>query len=208
MFKIILLSILGLGVIVLSLLNLNPAYAAEPYPGFGGVSLFRTYCSNPIQGQKVASYPEGWHQIAGGPLLFGSDYVYKISDKFFIQCFCPKVGSSGIQSIWMNESWVPGANQQQALLKAGWMKIPNGPQWGLPQGSYFVINNTHNCKTCTPVSQGNGSPDQGETVRFNRDSVPPAYISDNTSPIKPPANVRFCSTTTVNGQTQRTCSSR
>ena len=45
-------------------------------------------CPNP-GGTRIAGYDSGMHQIPGGGLHSGSDYVYRVFDKIFVQCFCP-----------------------------------------------------------------------------------------------------------------------
>lgn len=114
-------------------------------------------CPNP-GGTMVAGYAEGWHQIAGGDLKEGSDYVYKIGDNKFVQCFCSGDKSHGIQTNWLHEMYL-SSRQQQRAINNGWIKITNGLDWGLPAGAYFAQNIPYDCHTCsqeeTTVSQTN-----------------------------------------------------
>lgn len=101
-------------------------------------------CPNP-GGTLIVGYEDGHHQIPGGDLREGSDYVYKIEDGKFVQCFCPLNGKDGIQSNWLHESKVP-AEHVQTLLDQGWFIIEDGASWGLPAGKYFVKNHHFDCE--------------------------------------------------------------
>jgi hypothetical protein len=101
-------------------------------------------CPNP-GGTLLVGYEHGQHQIPGGDLREGSDYVYKIEDGKFVQCFCPLHGTDGIQSNWLHESKVP-AEHVQSLLDQGWFVIEDGAAWGLPAGKYFVKNHHFDCE--------------------------------------------------------------
>jgi hypothetical protein len=103
-------------------------------------------CPNP-GGTQIAGYAHGTHQIPGGERKEGSDYVYRVGDDKFVQCFCPEYEGSGIQSNWLHEKYLTPVEEQE-LMDHGWMKIENGSDWGLPSGAYFVKNHSFNCTEC------------------------------------------------------------
>src|SRR3989442_482923 len=90
-------------------------------------------CPHP-GGTLISEFKDGLHQIAGGSLIEGSDFVFKLEDNLFIQCFCPKTGNNGIQSTWVHESLLTSSKQQR-LLDRGFIKISNGLDWGLTSGA-------------------------------------------------------------------------
>lgn len=104
-----------------------------------------------------ASWPQGWHQIVGGPLLFGSDDVYSLEGGNYVQCFCPEEGSEGIQTNW----WRTLAEIQ------GWF-VENGLQWNLGDYRYLAQNSDFNCDgggstTPTPTPSPSPTPIPGPT---------------------------------------------
>lgn len=110
-------------------------------------------CPNP-GGTQIAGYASGLHQIVGGGLLSGSDYVYRVGDNIFVQCFCSEDKTKGIQTNWLHEIHV-SPSQEQGLLTKGWLKIENGSDWGLPPGTYFAKNIPFDCKNgnCLPTAR-------------------------------------------------------
>ncbi|KKS95870.1 MAG: hypothetical protein UV73_C0013G0015 [Candidatus Gottesmanbacteria bacterium GW2011_GWA2_43_14] len=103
-------------------------------------------CPSP-GGTQIAGYEEGEHQIAGGGLLSGSDYVFEISSKRYVQCFCPtnpENKNSGIQTNW-NHMDNLSSREIKILLKLGWLKIENGSDWGLTPGTYYAKNISFDC---------------------------------------------------------------
>jgi hypothetical protein len=103
-----------------------------------------------------ASWPQGWHQIVGGPLLFGSDDVYSLESGNYVQCFCPEEGSEGIQTNW----WRTLAEIQ------GWF-VENGLQWNLGDYRYLAQNSDFDCDggstTPTPTPSPSPTPIPGPT---------------------------------------------
>ncbi len=138
--KILLSGILSLGVLTFVAF---PAHAN--YDGaYGGVSMGA--CPNP-GGERIATYATGNHQIAGGSLLSGSDNVYRLTDRVYVQCYCPDSSNTshyGIQSNWIHESYL-NADQRHLLTQNGWMRIENGSQWNLSSGAYYVRNTQYQC---------------------------------------------------------------
>jgi hypothetical protein len=93
----------------------------------------------------IAHYTNGKHQIAGGDLLVGTDDVYSLPNGNAIQCFCPEEGTNGIQTDW----W------QTNLTISGWIKEPNGTDWGLLDVPYLAKNSDYTCgngPTPTPTT--------------------------------------------------------
>jgi hypothetical protein len=88
-----------------------------------------------------ASWPQGWHQIVGGPLLYGSDDVYSLENGNFVQCYCPEEGTEGIQTNW----WRTLAEIQ------GWF-VENGLQWNLGDHRYLAQNSSFSCGEIEPTS--------------------------------------------------------
>ena len=86
-----------------------------------------------------AHYTSGLHQIVGGSVLSGSDDVYTLANGNYLQCFCPQVGTQGIQTDWWKtDSVVPG-----------WFFL-NGAQWNLGNINYAAKNKNFTCPTPTP----------------------------------------------------------
>jgi len=130
-----------LGTVVFGLVGplFSPVSAGNDFPQLPS-------CPNP-GGTQVAGYADGMHQIPGGDLLLGSDYVYRVGDDNFVQCFCHKVGNAGIQSNWVHEKNLT-PSEEADLLSNGWIKINNGQDWGLPAGYYLVKNSSFDCTNC------------------------------------------------------------
>lgn len=126
----------------------TPTSTAGTEPSFPG-------CQDLIQQPgDHASWPKGWHQIVGGPLLFGSDDVYSLEGGNYVQCFCPEEGSEGIQTNW----WRTLAEIQ------GWF-VENGLQWNLGDYRYLAKNSTFSCDgggetqpSPTPTAAANPTP--------------------------------------------------
>jgi len=91
-------------------------------------------CLNPTGTLKI-SYPEGWHQIVGGSLLWGSDIVYSLDSIDFLQCYCGEDGQ-GIQTYWWR-------TELESLL--GWFS-ENGVQWDLGEFHYLALNTPYSCQ--------------------------------------------------------------
>ncbi len=87
-----------------------------------------------------ASWRDGWHQIVGGSLVYGSDDVYALEDGNYVQCYCPNEGSEGIQTNW----WRTLSEVQ------GWL-VENGLQWNLGDHRYLAQNSSFSCRTPTPT---------------------------------------------------------
>lgn len=87
-----------------------------------------------------ASWPQGWHQIVGGPLMYGSDDVYSLENGNYVQCYCPEEGSEGIQTNW----WRTLAEIQ------GWF-VENGLQWNLGDHRYLAQNSSFVCGDIEPT---------------------------------------------------------
>ncbi|MBU2577896.1 hypothetical protein KKA69_03615, partial [Patescibacteria group bacterium] len=105
------------------------------------------HCPNP-GGELIASHNEGFHQIPGNGLLEGSDRVYRVGDKLFVQCYCPPEESgitTGIEAQWIHESYLT-PEQEQFIQSLGWLRIENGEEWNLPAGTCFVNNSFFKCK--------------------------------------------------------------
>jgi hypothetical protein len=88
----------------------------------------------PASGDK-AHYTSGVHQIVGGALLAGSDDVYSLANNNYLQCFCPEVGTQGIQTNWLKTD--------SAI--AGWLFL-NGEQWNLGNVNYAAKNSNFTCQ--------------------------------------------------------------
>ncbi len=115
----------------------------------------------PTPGDK-AHYETGWHQIAGGPLLEGSDDVYSLEENNYTQCFCPAEGDKGIQSNWLRTD--------QKI--DGWF-FENGMQWDLGDFNYAVQNLDFNC---------NPSPTPAPTPTPTPVPVPDIHLTKTASP--------------------------
>lgn len=82
-----------------------------------------------------AHYLTGMHQIVGGAVLSGSDDVYSLENNNYLQCFCPEIGTQGIQTNWWRtDSAVPG-----------WFFL-NGLQWNLGNFNYAAKNINFTCQ--------------------------------------------------------------
>lgn len=94
-----------------------------------------------------ASYSEGWHQIVGGDLLWGSDDVYSITDGNYVQCYCPIEDDDGIQTNW----W----RTDQVL--EGWFS-ENGSIWNLGDYHYLAQNQDFDCDSGDGGNGGEPTP--------------------------------------------------
>jgi hypothetical protein len=94
-----------------------------------------------------ASYTEGWHQIVGGDLLWGSDDVYSIADGNYVQCYCPVEDNDGIQTDW----W----RTDQVL--EGWFS-ENGSSWNLGDYHYLAQNQDFDCDSGDGSNGGEPTP--------------------------------------------------
>ncbi len=113
-----------------------------------------------------ASWQQGWHQIVGGPLLYGSDDVYSLENGNYVQCFCPEEGSDGIQTNW----WKTLAELQ------GWF-VENGFQWNLGDYRYLAQNTSFVCGDVEPTP----TPIPGPTPTQSPDPTPTPTTQPSTS---------------------------
>jgi hypothetical protein len=90
-------------------------------------------CENQTKKGDV-HYAAGWHQIAGGDLLWGRDDVYNLGDGYYTQCYCSPEGR-GIQTNWTPVSVGPE-----------W-----GPDWGLNRTHYNYQNREYHCGGPAPT---------------------------------------------------------
>lgn len=105
-------------------------------------------------------YDDGWHQIAGGSLLWGIDDVYSLGDNYYLQCFC----SPEYQGIQTN--WTPVEEGME------W-----GPIWGLPETYYDWENREYYCGVPTITPTPTSAPCVGcggSSAPVCTDTVPPA----------------------------------
>ena len=122
----------------------NPVYAVT-VPSFPA-------CTAP-QGEVKVRYSDGTHGIVGSTANYtGADTVYTVSGDTLVQCFCPKDGSTGIQSNWWRASQL-SESDIQTLKNDGWNYIPNGANWGLEDAPYVVKNNEFACRGGTGGGQ-------------------------------------------------------
>ncbi|GEM_PF-3511324 len=101
-------------------------------------------CPLSTPGDK-AHYTTGNHQVIGGSVLSGSDDVYSLENNNFLQCFCPAVGTGGIQTNWLRSD----------NPVAGFPFFVNGTQWNLGNVTYAAQNINFTCQS-TPTSSNNG----------------------------------------------------
>lgn len=132
-------------------------------------------CPHP-GGTRIAGYSSGEHQIPGGSRMSGSDYVYKVGEGIYIQCFCPDHEGQGIKSTWIHESRLSD-QEWNTLSHQGWRVIHNGHTWGLPQGSYLVSNTSFNCDHayCEHTAYKHDDKYQEKYVHRSYDSNPKKY---------------------------------
>lgn len=128
-------------------------------------------CPDP-GGVLVASYSQGWHWIPGDGLQYGADFVYRVGDNMFVQCYFPLPEpngqttsdlTAGIQSSWIHEENLT-PEQETFLLSQGWFNIQQGSDFGLPAGRYLVKNSLF-----TLPDDGNGG--GGNVVIIQRNSA-------------------------------------
>ena len=102
-------------------------------------------------GSQVAGYPEGWHWIVGEPTLrWGSDYVYRIKDAKYVQCYCSlETKPTGIQTNWLPASLVK-EEVKQGLLAKGWLYVANGADFGLENVPFLAQNVASKCTPPKP----------------------------------------------------------
>ncbi|RJR23403.1 hypothetical protein C4578_04180 [Candidatus Microgenomates bacterium] len=149
--KRLLISLVGFVMIIAAFLS--PTFAATPvqaqdltYEILRGIPVL-PHCPKP-GGELIVSHDEGFHQIPGNGLLEGSDQVFRVGDRLFVQCYCPPEESgitTGIEAQWIHESYLT-PEQEQFVQDLGWIRIEDGTQWGLPAGVYFVNNSFFKCK--------------------------------------------------------------
>lgn len=112
-------------------------------------------------GSLIAGYDQGEHEIVGLGRKTGGDYVYKIADGMYVQCYFPNDGSEGIQTNWVHEKYVTNYRFDS------WYKIEAGSGWGLPAGTYYAKNSRFTFDT--------------SYRRFGGYEKPVQYISSDTS---------------------------
>lgn len=107
------------------------------------VDSFFSPCANP-QGEKIASYSEGVHGVAGNTNSYsGSDSVYKQSNGNNVQCLCT-ISGEGIQTNWLKANNL--TDEEISVYKnQGWTYIADGSAWGLDQAPYLTKNISYNC---------------------------------------------------------------
>ncbi|TAL60560.1 MAG: hypothetical protein EPN88_15760 [Bacteroidetes bacterium] len=107
-----------------------------PYRGF---EAFFPKCP-PSRGEVVAYYPTGTHGIPGDFTTHtGADIVYALGNDNFLQCYCPEMGTVGIQVNWLSTGNLT-SEEIDKLIQHGWYQIPNGADWGLAAEPYLTYN--------------------------------------------------------------------
>lgn len=92
-------------------------------------------------------YDSGSHEILGIGRRDGSDDVYSLSDGNFLQCFCPTVGSEGIQTNWWNvDREGLGESEIDEFTSSGWTEISDGSDWNLFDEKYLAKNSNFSCE--------------------------------------------------------------
>lgn len=105
-----------------------PSFPNCPFPG----------------GELIASYDSGTHGVPGDVANYtGEDHVYKINENQVVQCLCADDGQ-GVQTWWWKQPSLT-ATQEAILNKDGWVRVPNGANWGLDATVYFAKNTYHDC---------------------------------------------------------------
>ncbi len=125
-----------------ALVSVNPQefFAAE-MPAF-------STCVAPT-GSIKANYESGIHGVPGDTNAYsGKDKVYKITDTYTLQCFCPDNGN-GIQTDWVKAAAF-SSDEIKIYTNQGYVYIPDGAAWGLDSAPYLAKNSGYSCK-------GNGS---------------------------------------------------
>lgn len=130
-----------LGIITVTFCLLLISFASPAHsvaiPGFPA-------CTAP-QGDIKANYSDGTHGIIGSTATYtGSDTVFQLSAETLVQCYCPKDGTTGIQSNWWKTSLL-SETDIEILKNDSWNYVPNGALWGLEKAPYLVKNNEYTC---------------------------------------------------------------
>ena len=136
-------SLIGLSVLsmIIFVRNISPAFAQTQIPSFPS-------CTELVPPGDVAHYSYGWHQIVGGDLLEGSDDVYSVDEKNYVQCFCDVEKISGIQTNWWNASDLSEEEINQ-YKNNGWF-VENGVVWNLGDYTYLAQNIDYSCSVNEP----------------------------------------------------------
>lgn len=101
-------------------------------------------CTIP-QGTVKAQFGQGTHGIVGSTDTFiGSDSVFTLTEDTLLQCFCPEIGTDGIQTNWWRATGLTD-NDIQILKNQGWFFIPNGALWGLAADPFVAQNINFSC---------------------------------------------------------------
>lgn len=110
-------------------------------------------------GSQVAGYPEGLHWIVGESVLrWGSDFVYRIKDAKYVQCYCSlEAKPTGIQTNWFPASLVTEDVKQQ-LIANGWIYVANGADFGLENVPFLAQNKPSKCTPPKPSPTPRSSP--------------------------------------------------
>jgi hypothetical protein len=125
--------------VFISLLTKNSRASSESVPQFSTCES-KIFSSN---GDR-AHYDFGVHGIPGDGNMEGKDDVYTLSDANFLQCFCPSVGVSGIQSNWWNAKNL-SESEVAHFSSSGWMFASSGLGWGLTDDPYLISNRDFSC---------------------------------------------------------------
>lgn len=128
-------ALLALVFCMIFLKSVTPIFAFSP-PSFPS-------CETP-QGKVLAAYSNGDHGIVGSSDTHtGSDTVYSVSPTQVLQCFCPPAGT-GIQTQWLKADTI-STQDQDFLIRSGWILVPNGALWGLDAAPYLTLNSNYVC---------------------------------------------------------------
>lgn len=145
-------------------------------------------------GDKV-SYESGIHQIVGGGLVDGSDNVYSQVNGNYLQCYCPAIGTSGIQTNW----WLADSFSQEDVdyyLSMGWF-YENGEQWDLGNHMFLAKNMdsvcAHPTPTVTPTVTPSPTPQPSATPTPGPEPENPRCVGLSASPTEgsAPLTVHF-----------------
>lgn len=107
-----------------------------------------------INGSVQASYATGMHAIVGmDKNQSGSDTVFGIGSDNYTQCYCPTIGTAGIQTNWLAAGKLSSFDKT-SFTSTGWTLIAKGTDWGLSSQAYLAKNQSFICSvpgTLTPI---------------------------------------------------------
>lgn len=107
------------------------------------------------QGKLIANYDNGTHGIIGQGSRIGKDSVYLLDNGNTAQCFC-SVNGHGIQTNWQKTSSLT-QDEIKILENEGWIFVPDGTAWGLPEGSYLAKNSDYACYSSSTTNSSSGT---------------------------------------------------